>query len=240
MATRKGGDAAGKTDPAFPSISTGKFDDVPEPPMPVIDPANAADPSTQYSRYRTRLSTHRTGLSEHRTGLSEHRTKLSDHRTELSEHRTKLSDQRTDLSVNRTEMSSRRTGMSFQRTRLSADRTLMSVIRTSLSMISFGFTIYSFFHGLAQSGAVGEGGNAARFFGQALILLGTGILALGIIYHLVFMSGLRRERTAMKTAELIHAESVYPISVPLITAVLLLLLGIFAAFGIIMRIGPFG
>jgi uncharacterized membrane protein YidH (DUF202 family) len=226
MATRKGGDAAGRTDPAFPPISTGKFDDVPEPPMPVIDPDNAADPSTQYSRYRTRLSTHRTGLSEHRTGLSEHRTRLS--------------DRRTGLSVNRTEMSSRRTGMSFQRTRLSADRTLMSVIRTSLSMIGFGFTIYSFFHGLAQSGAIAEGNNAARFFGQALILLGTGILALGIVYHLIFMSGLRRERTAMKTAELVHAESVYPVSVPLITAVLLLLLGIFAAVGIIMRIGPFG
>ena len=45
MATGKG-EAA---DPAFPSISTGRFDEIPAPPMPVIDPANADLASTQYS-----------------------------------------------------------------------------------------------------------------------------------------------------------------------------------------------
>jgi uncharacterized membrane protein YidH (DUF202 family) len=234
MATKQGGDGPPMSadDPEFPSIADGQFDDVPAPPMPLVK-ADDPEASTKFSRYRTKLSTHRTGLSRHRTHLSEHRTKLS-------EHRTKLSDHRTDLSVNRTEMSSRRTGMSFQRTRLSADRTLMSVIRTSLSMISFGFTIYSFFHGLASTGAVVAGEGAARFFGQALVLLGIGILSLGIVYHVVFMLGLRRQRGVMKESELIHAESVYPVSVPLVTAVLLLLLGIFAALGIILRVGPFG
>ncbi|GAA0638151.1 YidH family protein [Brevundimonas lenta] len=226
MAASKSSGAGAPNDPAFPSISTGKFDDLPEPPMPVVDPSNEAVASTQYSRYRTRLSTHRTGLSEHRTGLSEHRTDLS--------------ERRTNLSVNRTEMSMRRTGMSFQRTRMSADRTLMSVIRTSLSMIGFGFTIYSFFRGLASSGTVPAGDTAARFFGQALVVLGSGILALGIIYHLIFMTGLRNERGSMKSAELIHAESVFPVSVTLITAMLLFFLGIFAAIGMIFRIGPFG
>ncbi|KQW84188.1 hypothetical protein ASC65_04975 [Brevundimonas sp. Root1279] len=200
-------------------MSTGRFDDLPEPPMPVVDAANEGKASTQYSRYRTRLSTHRTGLSEHRTGLSEHRTKLSDHRT---------------------EMSMRRTGMSFQRTRMSADRTLMSVIRTSLSMIGFGFTIYSFFRGLASNGTIAPGSHAAGFFGQALVLLGSFILALGIVYHLIFMIGLRNERGSMKSAELIHAESLFPVSVTLITALLLFFLGIFAAIGMIFRIGPFG
>ena len=233
MATNDSGEPVmSADDPEFPSIATGQFDDVKAPPMPLIK-ADDPEASTKFSRYRTKLSTHRTGLSEHRTGLSEHRT-------QMSEHRTGLSEKRTGLSVNRTEMSSRRTGMSFQRTRLSADRTLMSVIRTSLSMISFGFTIYSFFHGLAASGAVATGEGPARFFGQALVLLGIGILSLGIVYHLVFMLGLRRQRGAMKASELIHAESVFPVSVPLVTAVLLLLLGIFAAFGIILRIGPFG
>lgn len=222
MAMRKGE----AIDPAFPSISTGQFDDLPEPPMPVVDATNEGRASTQYSRYRTRLSTHRTGLSEHRT-------KLSDHRTELSE-------KRTGLSENRTEMSMRRTGMSFQRTRMSADRTLMSVIRTSLSMIGFGFTIYSFFRGLASNGTIASGGHAASFFGQALVLLGSGILALGIVYHLIFMIGLRNERGSMKSAELIHAESLFPVSVTLITALLLFFLGIFAAVGMIFRIGPFG
>jgi uncharacterized membrane protein YidH (DUF202 family) len=205
-------EGAAPEDPAFPSISTGQFDDLPEPPMPVVDSSNEARASTQYSRYRTRLSTHRTGLSEFRTGLS----------------------------TNRTEMSMRRTGMSFQRTRLSADRTLMSVIRTSLSMISFGFTIYSFFRGMKSSGSIAHGDMAATFFGQALVFLGIGILALGIVYHVLFMSGLRQQRGSMKSAELIHAESKFPLSVTLATAILLLLLGAFAALGMILRVGPFG
>lgn len=215
MAQSRGvGEGAGEPpdDPAYPSIATGRFDDVPSPPMPEISPEPADLASVEYSRYRTRLSTHRTGLSEHRTGLS----------------------------VNRTEMSMRRTGMSFQRTRLSADRTLMSVIRTSLSMISFCFTIYSFFRGLASSGTIDAASHAAGFFGQALVFLGIFILTLGIIYHSVFMYGLRQQRGSMKSAELIHAESKFPISVTLMTAVLLWALGVFAALGIILRVGPFG
>src|SRR6185312_13103744 len=88
-----------------------------------------------------------------------------------------------------TELSMRRTGMSFQRTRMSADRTLMSVIRTSLSLISFGFTIFQFFKKL-QDAAVLRGASAARNFGASLVLLGVGLLALGIGYHLWFMWGL--------------------------------------------------
>lgn len=225
MATAKG-KATTAEDPAFPSISTGRFDDIPAPPMPVVDPKNEAVASTQYSRYRTKLSTHRTGLSEHRTGLSEHRTDLS--------------EKRTGLSVNRTEMSSRRTGMSFQRTRMSADRTLMSILRTSLSMISFGFTIFSFFKGLAASGVLENGAREARFFGQALVLLGVLLIAVGIAYHMQFMLGLRRERAAMKGGELVHADSVFPVSITLIVAILLLLLGLGALAGTVMHWGPFG
>lgn len=127
-----------------------------------------------------------------------------------------------------TELSSRRTGMSFQRTRLSADRTLMSVIRTSLSLISFGFTIVQLFHQLRKAGTLPEGQGSARGFGLGLIALGVFMLVLGIVYHGQFMVGLRRERAAMKGTALIHAESGFPVSLTLIVAVLLLLLGIFA------------
>src|ERR1700754_820054 len=94
-----------------------------------------------------------------------------------------------DISV---ELSSRRTGMSFQRTRLSAERTLMSVIRTSLSLIGFGFTIFQFFQKLKEAGTL-TGDRAPRSFGLALVFLGVGILALGIVYHLQFMRALRNE-----------------------------------------------
>jgi putative membrane protein len=138
-----------------------------------------------------------------------------------------------------TELSARRTGMSFQRTRMSADRTLMSIIRTSLSLISFGFTIFQFFQKLAES-AVLHGAGAARNFGQTLVWIGIGMLALGILYHAQFMYGRRSERTRMKTEGLIHGESHFPVSLTLITALALLALGIAAIFSMMFRAGPFG
>ena len=126
------------------------------------------------------------------------------------------------------ELSSRRTGMSFQRTRLSAERTLMSVIRTSISLISFGFTIFQFFQKLQAANTIKAGEGAARDFGRMLVWLGIGMLILGIVYHLQFMRGLRREREAMKAEGLVHAESRYPVSMTLVIAFVLLAIGIYA------------
>lgn len=196
----------------------------PVPPVPSIDLANPTS-ATQLSAHRTTLSTHRTSLSEHRTALSEHRTDLSTHRTALS--------------TGRTEMSMRRTGMSFQRTRMSAERTLMSVMRTSLSLISFGFTIFQFFQKLRQADVL-TSAEPARNFGTALVVLGILILLSGIAYHLSFMYGLRRERGSMKQAGLIHAESHFPVSFTLLTAIALLIVGVFAIVSMVLHIGPFG
>ena len=137
------------------------------------------------------------------------------------------------------ELSSRRTGMSFQRTRLSADRTLMSIIRTSLSLISFGFTIFQFFQKLTQGDVLTHAG-AARNFGISLVAIGIGMLVLGIIYHVQFMVGLRIERRNMKAAGLVHAESHFPVSLTLLTAIALLALGVTAIISMIFHIGPFG
>src|SRR5271167_2825349 len=94
------------------------------------------------------------------------------------------------------ELSSRRTGMSFQRTRMSADRTLMSVIRTSLSLIGFGFTIFQFFQKLRDAGTLTHP-EAPRNFGLTLVLLGVGMLIVGIVFHVLFMLGLRAQREEM-------------------------------------------
>jgi putative membrane protein len=128
--------------------------------------------------------------------------------------------------------------MSFQRTRLSADRTLMSVIRTSLSLIGFGFTIYQVFQKLYESQVL-KSARAPRRFGEALVMLGIGMLVLGIGYHVAFMLGLRRLRTGMKNEGLIHGESQFPASLTLIVAVLLLLVGILAIGSMLFHIGPF-
>ncbi|WP_246776792.1 YidH family protein [Microvirga sp. VF16] len=137
------------------------------------------------------------------------------------------------------ELSSRRTGMSFQRTRMSADRTLMSVIRTSLSLISFGFTIYQVFEKLREAGTIAHAG-ASRNFGVVLVALGIAMLVIGIIYHVQFMIGLREERKAMKAAGLVHAESRFPPSLTLITAIVLLVVGVAAIVSMLFQVGPFG
>lgn len=137
-----------------------------------------------------------------------------------------------------TDLSARRTGMSFQRTRMSADRTLMSVIRTSLSLISFGFTIYQFAQKLRDQNLLTSAA-PERNFGTALVGLGIALLVLGILYHVQFMLGLRAERRAMVAADLIHGESGFPPSLTLITAVLLLVIGIAAIVSMIFHIGPF-
>jgi putative membrane protein len=133
----------------------------------------------------------------------------------------------------------RRTGMSFQRTRMSADRTLMSVMRTSLSLISFGFTIYQVFRKLQDSGTL-SGSEPARRFGVTLVALGIGMLVVGIVYHILFMVGLRQEREQMKADGLVHAESRFPVSFTLVIAVLLLALGVVAIANMVWHAGPFG
>ena len=137
------------------------------------------------------------------------------------------------------ELSSRRTGMSFQRTRMSADRTLMSVIRTSLSLISFGFTIFQLFEKLHDQKMITHGASG-RNFGVTLVGLGILMLVGGLIYHLQFMVQLREERKAMAADGLIHAESSFPVSLTLITAVILLFIGVAAIVSMVFQVGPFG
>ena len=142
------------------------------------------------------------------------------------------------LDVN-TELSARRTGMSFQRTRMAADRTLMAVIRTSLSLISFGFTIYQVFQRLRDQNLL-TGAAPARRFGLALVGLGIGMLVLGIIYHVQYMQGLRQVRKMMTASGLIHGETVFPTSLTLLTAIVLLAIGIAAIVSMVFAVGPFG
>ena len=155
----------------------------------------------------------------------------------LDEPRHPVVDGSSDPDRISVELSARRTGMSFQRTRMSADRTLMSVMRTSLSLIGFGFTIFQFFQKLHEAGALARSG-AARRFGELLVYLGIAMLVAGIGYHVAFMIGLRRERKAMQEAGLIHAESTFPPSLTLITALLLLAIGVFALLSMLRGSGP--
>jgi putative membrane protein len=138
-----------------------------------------------------------------------------------------------------TELAARNTGLSFQRTRMSADRTLMSVIRTSLSLIGFGFTIFQVFEKLRDAQVL-KNARAPRNFGEALVLLGIGMLVFGIGYHVAFMIGLRHLRDDLRRDGLIHAQSQFPVSLTLIVALALLAVGIVAILSMAFNIGPFG
>jgi len=122
---------------------------------------------------------------------------------------------------------------------MSADRTLMSVIRTSLSLISFGFTIFQVFEKLRDQAVITHAG-AARNFGMTLVALGIVMLVGGILYHVQFMLHLREERTVLVADGLVHGESKFPPSLTLITAIILLLIGIFAIVSMMFQVGPFG
>jgi putative membrane protein len=137
------------------------------------------------------------------------------------------------------ELAARRTGMSFQRTRMAEDRTLMAVIRTSLSLIGFGFTIYQFFERLRQENVITKAA-APRHFGLALVALGVVMLLFGILYHVQFMLGLRRLRQSMRDEGLIYGETIFPVSLTLITALLLLAIGGAAIVSMVFQVGPFG
>jgi putative membrane protein len=80
----------------------------------------------------------------------------------------------------------------------------------------------------------------ARNFGIALVLLGIVMLVGGIVYHAQFMIGLRGMRKEMTAAGLVHGESKFPPSLTLITALILLLIGIFAIVSMVFQVGPFG
>ncbi|WP_254201097.1 MULTISPECIES: DUF202 domain-containing protein [unclassified Lysobacter] len=198
-----------------PLVRPARLPETPPPPIPSVDISTPDLASVEYSQHRTKLSTHRTALSEHRTSLSEYRT---------------------DLSSGRTEMSMRRTGMSFQRTRMSAERTLMSVIRTALSLIGFGFTIFQVFTKARDAGLLKISTAAPSNFGLALVALGVVLLIVGIAYHVNFMRGLRAQRNALVHEGLVHGESAYPISYTLLTAIALLMIGLFAIVSMVFDV----
>jgi len=108
----------------------------------------------------------------------------------------------------------------------------MSVMRTALSLIGFGFTIFQFFQKMRDADVL-KRVNAPRNFGLALVIIGIAMLILGILYHIQFMAGLRKTREEMTAEGLIHGESVFPPSLTLITATVLLLVGIAAVIGML-------
>ena len=145
-----------------------------------------------------------------------------------------------DLPAN-DKMASLRTSLSVQRTRMSAERTLMATMRTSMSLIGFGFTIFSFFQGIAGSQPFGGifPPRAPARFGLALVVIGVLVLLLGTLYHYRYTVQLRRQRTEFIEQGYLPGTSSFPLSMSLVTSFLLLLVGLAVILSIMLRMGPF-
>jgi putative membrane protein len=137
-----------------------------------------------------------------------------------------------------TELASNRTVMAFERTSFASDRTLMAVVRTSLALIGFGFTIFTFFHTLTEKYLKLPTG-APRRFGGVLIVLGVVLLILGILNHRQETKQRRNQRQELFDLKLVHQPEIPKFSPSMITAILLLLVGLVAILRVIAKVGPF-
>ena len=118
--------------------------------------------------------------------------------------------------------------MARMRTLMAADRTLMAWVRTALSMISFGFTIFKFFQYLYESASKPQVPQGAR--NLALILTGLAVasLVVGVLEHHRVAASLGARVTG----------NVWR-SMPVLTALVLAVIGSLVFVSVWWRSGPF-
>jgi putative membrane protein len=126
------------------------------------------------------------------------------------------------------ELAAQRTDLALKRTQLAAERTLMAWLRTSLSMISFGFTIYKFLQELGRAEKLTLPDQGPRNLGLALVGLGTVALIVASFQYWSMMKDLQ-DQSSTRTK----------ISLALIVAVAIALLGTLVFFSIVLQMGPF-
>jgi putative membrane protein len=131
-------------------------------------------------------------------------------------------------SKNADQLAVERTQLALERTRIAADRTLMAWIRTSVSLTGFGFTIYKFLQYLqeAEHARIGRP-NSPRNLGAALIALGTLGLIAAMIQHQQLLKRLGQQGLRPQ------------LSIVLMVAVCMALIGVITFIGVLVHIGPF-
>jgi putative membrane protein len=132
----------------------------------------------------------------------------------------------SDIPLSANELAQERTEMGFGRTVMALERTLMAWIRTSLSLISFGFTIFKFLQAVHDTSGGRLREHAPRNLGFFMILLGMGLLLLAMIQFVVAMKNIQR-----------FSDKKTPMSLSLIGAIGVLLVGIFAVLNMFFGFG---
>jgi inner membrane protein YidH len=128
-----------------------------------------------------------------------------------------------------TLLAQERTNLAVQRTVIAAERTLMAWIRTALSMIGFGFTIYKFFQYLPAEIAAGNVRRPQAPRNLALTLIGLGTLAL--------LAATLQHRHSLNEMGASQNRRIWSIS--FVVAIFVVLIGVLAFYGVLMREGPF-
>jgi inner membrane protein YidH len=116
-----------------------------------------------------------------------------------------------------------------ERTREAADRTLMAWIRTCLSLIGFGFGIAKFRDILVEGGLIRrtpEHLNSTMIFGLSFIFLGILGLLAAVIQHWRILQHIKVENFQYTGFR----------PVVMTTAIILLLIGLFAFISILLRV----
>jgi len=120
------------------------------------------------------------------------------------------------------------------RTRLSLERTMMSWVRTAVSLIGFGFAIVQFFERLQQTPGVRPAyiPNAPRYLGLALIACGILALLISVWQYWWTVRYLWGGSFASIAGTKIEGRH----SPVLAVAVLLICIGLFAFFAVLLRL----
>jgi putative membrane protein len=124
--------------------------------------------------------------------------------------------------------------MAWIRTRLSVERTMMSWLRTATALIGFGFAIVQFFERLGQTPEA-----RSAYLPDAPIYLGMALIACGVLALVVaiweYRWGLHYLWGEPFTP--IAGMAKEPMNTPVLAvAVLLILIGLFAFFAVLLRL----
>jgi putative membrane protein len=120
-----------------------------------------------------------------------------------------------------------RTDLAFFRSRWAAERTLMAWIRTAIAMVTFGFAIDEFFVYLSRESSEGRVPVKYHLFGFLLVLTGIMLLVLALIEHVLVARSLKRQEVFDNR----------PLSLPVLGASIVLLIGVAALLLMIWRPG---
>ena len=132
----------------------------------------------------------------------------------------------SDVQRSSNELALERTNWALNRTIMGLDRTLMALVRTAVSLIGFGFTIYKFLEALKGKSDVAIRPNAPRNLGLFLILLGMALLVVGIFQY-----------QTLKKKFLGEAKPEFKVSLAIVTAVGVFVVGFFALLNIFFGFG---